>query len=68
MSVTLFNVLLEGHRGFEPLTIGFEDQDSSTELMSLNYIIKQILLFVKFGISEWIRTTIYSLGENRSIL
>ena len=26
---------LEGHRGFEPLTAGFEDQNSSTELMTL---------------------------------
>jgi len=25
---------LEGHRGFEPLTAGFEDQNSSTELMT----------------------------------
>ena len=37
--------------GFEPLTIGFEDQDSSTELMSLtnfitNNIICQILIFL----------------------
>ena len=26
--------ILEGHRGFEPLTAGFEDQNSSTELMT----------------------------------
>ena len=49
MSVTLFNVLLEGHRGFEPPTFGFEDQDSSTELMSHYQIIKQIPLFVKLA-------------------
>ena len=37
---------MEGHEGFEPPTIGFEDQDSSTELMSLKSIITKKLFKV----------------------